>query len=74
MQIYEGLEEILATEEFLELIRRIEAMAVHHERKVLEGAANQPVESIRYSAGRVNGIRLVLDMLLNARKEAKSAR
>lgn len=71
MQLYDGLEEVLATEEFGELLRRIEALAVHHERQVLEAADNKPLESVRYAAGRLTGVRLVLDLLTNARKAVK---
>lgn len=71
--MYDGLDEIVLSEEFTSLLAKIENMAAHHEQHVLNAATDKPIEQIRYEAGRANGVRLVYDMLLTARKEAKRA-
>jgi hypothetical protein len=69
--MYDGMDELAGSEEFATLLARIEKMAAHHEQHVLNAATDKPIETIRYEAGRANGVRLVYDMLLTARKEAK---
>jgi hypothetical protein len=69
--MYDGIDEVVLSDEFVHLLAKIEKMADHHDQQVLDAAADKPIEQIRYSAGRANGVRLVYDMLLNARKESK---
>jgi len=69
--MYDGLDEIVITEEFTHLLAKIDKMAGHHDQRVLDAAADKPIEQLRYIAGQANGIRLVYDMLHKARKAAK---
>ena len=69
--MYDGIDEVALSDEYQNLLVKIEKMADHHDRHVLNAATDKPIEQIRYEAGRANGIRLVYDMLLTARKEAK---
>ena len=69
--MFDGMDEILISDEFTHMLAKIEKMAVHHEQQVMDAATDKPIEQIRFTAGRANGVRLVYDMLHKARKEAK---
>lgn len=71
--MYDGVDEVLASEEFATILSRIQELAAHHERQLIKAAADAPVETIRLQAGRLAGIRMVYDLLHSARKGAKSA-
>lgn len=64
----DDLSELFYTDEYEELLRRLERVAVHYERDLIDACGLQPVEDIRWKAGRVNGVRLALDMLTRARE------
>jgi len=59
----DSVREILRTQGFRFLLKRIETLAETQEATTLTAAAHDPLDSIRFKAGRASGVRLVLDML-----------
>jgi len=62
------LREISRTEEYGELLRQLNKLAAHLERELVDAGRSQPVETIRFMAGKVNGVRLTIDMLTKVRQ------
>jgi hypothetical protein len=65
------MDEVLQSDEFGNIIRQIEHLAARHEQELLDACKSQSVESIRFAAGRVSGIRLVASMLTKAQRNGK---
>lgn len=59
----ESIGDIARTEGFEVLMSQVAKLAGHHEQQLMAAAASEPIETIRYIAGRLNGIRLVLSWL-----------
>lgn len=66
------MEELFLTEEYAELLRRLESVAVRYERDLVDACSGMPIEDVRWKAGRVTGVRLALSMLTKAREHAKT--
>jgi hypothetical protein len=66
---FDSISDIARTEGFSVLLAQLRDLAKHYERQVVNAAADEPVEAIRFAAGRANGIRLVVDRLEMAKKK-----
>jgi hypothetical protein len=69
----DSISDIARTEGFTVLLVQLKELAEHYERKVIHAAADEPVDSIRFAAGRANGIRLVVDRLQMAKEKTHAA-
>lgn len=70
---FDSISDIARTEGFELLIRQLSDLAEHYERQVVHAAADEPIETIRFAAGRANGIRLVVDRLKLAKEKVRNA-
>lgn len=68
----DSITDIARTEGYGILLKQIEALAVHHEELVVRGAAREPFDTIRFAAGRANGMRLILSHLKEAKAKARN--
>jgi hypothetical protein len=63
----DSVSDIVRTDGFAVLLTELRELAKHYERQVVNAATDEPLETIRYAAGRANGIRLVVDRLQQAK-------